>query len=113
MTSLFAKTSFQQALGVILIVLSLATVIIVAIFTARLSDVTECQARYNEAYTTAIRARSDVARSERQAQRELWTTVLKPEIPIEQKREAFGIYLKKLDEADRIRDAAELPTRRC
>lgn len=109
----FPKMSFDRALGVILIVLAVASVIFVAIQTARLSDVTECQAQYNDAYGKAIQARSNAAREERQAQRELWTTVLNQQIPVEQKRAAFEHYLKKLDEADQVRDEAKLPTHRC
>lgn len=113
MTKPSTKVSFQQALGVIIIALSVASVIFVAVQTARLGTVTECQAEYNEAYGKAILARSNAARGERQAQRELWTTVLNTQIPVEQKRKAFESYLKKLDEADRVRDEAKLPTRRC
>lgn len=113
MRSSLTKPSFEKALGVILIALSIASVIFVAIQTSRLSNVTECQASYNDAYTHAIQVRSDAARSERQAQRELLLTVLNPQIPVEQKRAAFDRYLKKLDEADSVRDAAEIPTRRC
>lgn len=107
------KPSFEKAFGVILIALSVFSVIFVAIQTSRLSDVTECQAEYNEAYGNAIKARSNAARDERQAQRQLWLTVLNQQIPVEQKRAAFETYLKALDEADRVRDKAELPTRRC
>ncbi len=53
---------FEQAFGVILIALSIATVAFVAVQTARLSNVTECQAGYNEAYGKAILARSVAAR---------------------------------------------------
>lgn len=107
------KPSFERALGVIIIALSIASVIFVAIQTARLSDVTACQSAYNDAYTKAIQIRSEAARSERQAQRELLLTVLNPHITVEQKRAAFDRYLKKLDDADKVRDAAEIPTRRC
>lgn len=107
------KISFQQALGVILIALSIASVIFVAVQTSRLSKVTACQAEYNEAYSHAIQERANAAREERQAQRELWTTVLNTQIPVEQKRAAFERYLEKLDEADRVRETAKLPTRRC
>ncbi len=109
----FVKKPFERVLGVILIVLSVASVIFVAVQTSRLSDVTECQAEYNEAYANAIHARYDAARAERASQRQLWLTVLNTQIPIEQKRQAFETYLKALDEADRVRDKAELPTRRC
>lgn len=107
------KISFDRALGIIIIVLAAVSVTFVAVQTMRLSDVTECQAEYNEAYTEAIKARSEAAREERQAQRVLWTTVLNAEIPVEQKVAAFQVWLKSLDTADRARDRAVLPTRRC
>lgn len=108
-----AKPSFDRALGVILIALSIASVVFLAVQTARLSAVTECQAGYNEAYGKAIQARSSAARDERNAQRKLWQTVLNTQIPVEQKRKAFEVYLKTLDDADRVRDEFQLPTRRC
>lgn len=104
---------FEKALGIILVALSIASVIFVAVQTSRLSNVTECQAGYNEAYGKAIQARADAARDERHAQRDLWTTFLNPQIPVEEKRAALVRYLKTLDEADHVRETAKLPTRRC
>jgi hypothetical protein len=108
-----AKLSFEKALGVIIIALSIASVIFIAVQTARLGDVTECQASYNEAYTKAIQERANAARDERHAQRTLWTTFLNAQIPVEEKRAALVHYLKTLDEADHVRETAKLPTRRC
>jgi predicted solute-binding protein len=113
MKNRFGIVSFERLLGVILIALSIASVVFIAIQTARLRDVTECQAGYNEAYGKAIQARANAAREERQAQRRLWTTVLNQQIPVEEKRKAFETYLKALDEADRVREAAALPNRKC
>lgn len=106
------RISFEKALGAIIIALSIASVTFVAIQTSRLSDVTECQAGYNEAYGKAIQARANAARDERHAQRDLWTTFLK-QIPVEEKRAALERYLKTLDAADHVREIAKLPTRRC
>lgn len=110
---LLTSQSFERAFGIILVALSVASVLFVGVQTVRLGDVTECQAAYNEAYSKAIHARSDAARNERKAQRELWTTVLNQQIPVEEKRAAFVKYLETLDEADRVRDRAQIPTRRC
>lgn len=107
------STVAQRSIGVVLVLLSLASVIVVAVQTARLSDVTECQAQYNDAYTTAIEARSGAARSERQAMRELLMTFLSGPTTPEQGRAAMDKYLKKLDEADQVRDQAQIPNREC
>lgn len=113
LTKALARMSFDRALGIIVIALSIVSVSFVAVQTMRLSDVTECQSAYNDAYTTAIQARSEAARDERQAQRVLWTTVLNQQIPVDQKVAAFHVWLKSLDTADRARDKAAIPTRRC
>lgn len=113
MAAWFSKPAVVRALGVVLVALAIASVTSVAVQTVRLGDVTQCQAEYNDAYGKAILARANAARNERQAQRELWRTVLNPQIPVDDKRAAFEKYLKTLDEADRVREAAELPTRRC
>ncbi len=107
------KASIQRAFGVILVALAVLSVTFVGIQTVRLGNVTECQAKYNDAYAKAISARSNAARSERQSQRQLWITVLDPKIPVDEKRAAFTVYLEALDAADRVRDRAEIPTRRC
>jgi hypothetical protein len=113
MSSIFDKLAFQRWLGVILVALSIGTIFLVAAQTSRLGEVTECQANYNAAYATAIQQRSIAARNERQAMRNLLTIVLDPHISVEEKRAAFPIYIQALDEADRVRDAADLPTHRC
>lgn len=113
MITRFLKASAERAFGLILVLLSVITVALVAVQTIRLGDVTECQATYNETYAKAIKSRSEAARSERQAQRTLWVTVLDPAVPVDDKRAAFGVYLKALDAADDVRDKADLPTRRC
>ena len=109
----FTTPAFVRAIGVILVALSIASVAVVAFQTSRLSDVTECQAAYNQAYTVAIQARANAARAERAAQRTLWTTFLNAAIPVEEKRAALVRYLKTLDEADHVRETVKLPTRRC
>lgn len=112
-TSIFFKPVAEKAIGAILIILSVVSVIFVAVQTIRLGNVTECQASYNEAYGHAIQARADAARAERHAQRTLLLTVLDPQVPVEQKRAAFDVYLRALDDSDQTRDAARIPTRRC
>jgi len=107
------RLSFERWLGIILIAMSIASVIVVAVQTQRLSDVTSCQATYNEAYTQALQQRSSAARSERQAQRILLTTLLGHKPTPQEARDAFDKYLSTLDEADRERDAAAIPMRRC
>lgn len=109
----YKSTSFDRWLGVVLIAISIASVIFVAIQTARLGDATACQARYNDAYTSALQQRTGAARQERAAQRELLMTLLGSQVTPEQGRAAFDKYLKVLDDADRERDAAGIPTNRC
>lgn len=106
-------TSVQRWIGVVLVALSIASVVVVAVQTARLSDVTTCQAQYNDAYTLAIKGRSQAARDERQAMRELLLTFLSGPTSPEQARAALDDYLKKLDEADQVRDQAQIPDRKC
>lgn len=110
----------RKALGYLLIGLSVASVIIVAVQTirlndasARLNDVTSCQAEYNQSYTSAIKGRSEAARQERQAQRKLLTTLLGMHVTEAQGRAAFDEYLKALDKSDDARDRAALPTQKC
>jgi hypothetical protein len=103
----------QRWAGVIIIALSLASVIAVAVQTTKLHDITACQAQYNDAYTRAIEARSLAARNERQAMRELLLTFLGGPITPDQARAAMDLYLKKLDEADLVRDKAQIPSRKC
>lgn len=105
--------SFQKWLGAIIVVLSVVTVILMAIQTARLGDATECQATYNDAYTRSLQDRANAARNERQAQRELLLTLLSRPVTPEQGRAAFDRYLKKLDEADAERESAKIPANRC
>lgn len=107
------RATRQRWLGVILIALSIASVISVAVQTQRLSDATECQTEYNRAYTTAIKQRGDAAREERAAQRKLLTTLLGEAVTPAEGRAAFDEYLSTLDAVDRERDAAAIPTRRC
>lgn len=107
------STLVQKWIGVVLVVLSLASVIVVAVYSSRLADVTECQAQYNDAYTKAIEARSFAARDERQAMRELILTFLGRPITPQEARAAMDRYVKKLDEADLARDRAQIPDRRC
>lgn len=113
MNTLIPKISFQRALGVILVLLSLATIVLVAAQTTRLSNTTECQAEYNSAYTKALQDRSEAARQERAAQRTLLVTLLSGPIPPEQARKAFDAYLASLDASDRERDSAPIPNLRC
>jgi hypothetical protein len=105
--------SFQKWLGAIIVVLSVVTVILMAIQTSRLNSTTACQAAYNDAYTTALQDRTNAARNERQAQRELLQTLLSGPVTPEQGRAAFDRYLKKLDEADVERESAKIPANRC
>lgn len=103
----------QRWIGIIIVALALASVIAVAVQTTKLHEITECQAEYNNAYTKAIEARSLAARNERQAQRDLLLTLLSGPTTPEQRRAAFDEYLKKLDEADLVRDKAQIPDRTC
>jgi hypothetical protein len=108
------RMSFERWLGIIIVTLSVMSVIYVAIQTARLNDVTVCQAEYNDAYTTAIQERSMAARRERQAQREMLLAFLGGEsLTPAEGRAVFDRYLAALDEADQVRDSADIPTRRC
>lgn len=107
------RMSPQRWVGVILVVLSLMTIILVAVQTARLNSSTACQAAYNDAYTKSIQQRADAARNERKAQRELLQTFFSGPTTPEQRRAAFEKYLASLDEADQQREAATIPTRRC
>lgn len=107
------STLIQKWIGVVLVVLSLASVIVVAVYSSQLAGITECQSQYNAAYTKAIEARSLAARNERQAMRELLLTFLGGPITPEQARAAMDDYLKKLDAADLVRDRAQIPARKC
>ena len=107
------QPAVQKWVGVVLIMLSLASVIVVAVYSSRLADVTECQAQYNNAYTKAIEARSLAARNERQAMRQLLLTFLGGPITPEQARAAMNTYLTRLDAADLVRDKAQIPARKC
>lgn len=107
------RLPLERLVGIILVALSIASVIFVAVQTVRLSDATDCQSQYNDAYTTAIQERSSAARKERAAQRELLLTLLGGQVTPEQGRAAFDKYLKILDQADQARDEAAIPTRRC
>lgn len=113
MSPQITKLSFERWLGAVIVVMSIVSVVMVAVQTARLSDATECQASYNEAYTKSIQARSDAARKERQAQRTLLVTLLSGPITPEQRRDAFNTYLANLDKADQQREDAAIPNRRC
>lgn len=113
MSPLITRLSFQQWLGFILVILSLASVILVAIQTTRLNNATNCQAAFNDAYTRAVKERADAAKDERQAQRELLMTFFSGPTTAEQRLAAFNKYLASLDKADEQREAALIPTRRC
>jgi hypothetical protein len=113
MSPVIAKMSFQRWLGIVLVVLSVASIILVAVQTARLNNATACQANYNVAYTRSIQQRAAAARDERQAQRQLLVTLLSGPTTPEQRRAAFADYLASLDKADQQREAAAIPNRRC
>lgn len=83
--------------GVVILVLAVAT-------TAYTARVTSCQARLNAEFRAELAARSDAARAESEAQRELLTA------PPGSGRAAIEKYLKALDELDQARERHALPT---
>jgi hypothetical protein len=107
------RSRIQQIFGAVLVLLALATVIGVAVQTVRLNDVTSCQAEWNDGYTDALRQRAVAAATERAAQRELLTTVLRPGTTAQERREATERYLHSLEDADAEREEAKIPTREC
>lgn len=107
------KPTPQRILGAVLVIMSVISVSVVAVQTERLSEVTECQAEYNSAYTKGLEQRSNAARRERQAQRDFLTSFLTKRLTEAQGRAVFERYLNSLDSADREREAARVPKRRC
>lgn len=103
----------QRLFGVVLVAMSVLSVIFVAVQTERVRAVTECQAEYNDAYTKSLVQRSNAARRERQAQRDFLTSFLTARLTEAQGRAVFEKYLGSLDAADREREAAKIPVRRC
>jgi hypothetical protein len=113
MSNPIARWTAERWLGAIIVAMSMITIIIVAVQTERLSDATECQAEYNDAYTKGIQQRASAARSERQAQRTYLNALLNGATTEAEARDATDEYLASLDRADRTREAAAIPTRKC
>jgi len=72
--------------------------------------VNECYQTQVDALVSWAVAASEAARNDRQAQREL--LLAQPRTP-EEGRAALDRYLAKLDEADRTRTTAPVPSQRC
>lgn len=103
----------RNLLGVLALLVVAASTALYAQQAATLSRVTECQRTYNQAFAAGLAARSEAARMERQSQRELLTAILSRPGDRESGRAALDRYLRGLDQADRDRASAPLPTNTC
>lgn len=114
--------SRRRLIGVALVVVSIFGVTAVAIQTYRLGQAIECQADYNRAFASALAARTESARVERENERNLWLAFLAnaPREPGQQNPEgrdasikALNNYLAGLERGNRDRRESPLPTRKC
>jgi hypothetical protein len=102
-----------RVLGTVLVCLAVASVVLMATFTVKLSNVTECQTRYNEAFRAATEERGLAAAADRGAIREFLLAVAAPEATDQSRVEAYQLFLSRLDAADNRRSDNPLPTEAC
>lgn len=99
-------TRADHVLGLIVIVLALASVIVTAVSVHRQQQLIECQTNYNRAFTSALSERNEAAARERAAQRELLTSTATDQAGWTAVRQR---YLDVLAQADAQRNANPLP----
>lgn len=103
----------ERIVGALLVALSLVSVAVMYRATAEMHSVTECQARYNEAFAAVNAERAEAARQDRAAIRNFLTSLGQSGATSAQRAQAYRAYLDALDAADARRDANPLPTEHC
>lgn len=115
------RMSWRQALGVVVLLLAVASTITSAIATReqrnsaeQMRRISSCQAEFNKAYRLAITERSDAANEERKAMRTMLETILNPAATPDARLSAISQYSQTLDRAEKTRAQNPLPsTDRC
>lgn len=110
---LLAKLTLQTAFGVIVLILIGIGMTSLVSGNSRVEEVVACQTRFNEEYSRGLNERSDAAKKERNAQRELLTVNLDPNATEEDRANAVRTYLETLNVADAQRNNAPIPVLRC
>lgn len=109
-----ARSRTDVVVGVLLLILAVISVSTMSVSLTSQERVVECQARFNEAFSNALRERVDAANQERAAQRQMLSAVLDPNGTRETRLAALESYDKSLAEADTNRSENPLPDRpRC
>lgn len=98
-----------QVVGVVVIILALASTITTAMTSIDQRRIAECQAGFNKAYRLAIIERTEAAAHERAAMRTMLGTLLDVQATAETRRKAVTTYYEALQQADQTRDANPLP----
>jgi hypothetical protein len=104
----------NRALGVLLVVMALITVVAVALATQRRSDISECQAEVNRDLITALAARSKIADNDRAALDALILAIVSNQDLPERKRqrlgrEAIDNYVATIAESKEARAKVDMP----
>lgn len=102
-----AAWPWDRVLGVVLVVLAVATVLTTVSINQRIERVASCQAGVNRAFQAALDARTQAADLERAAQRDLLTTV--GQHNQKSTDAALERYQQVLHHADETRDSSPLP----
>lgn len=109
-----ARSRTDVVVGVVLLILAVVSVSTMSVSLSAQERVVECQSRFNEAFSNALRERIDAAKNERGAQRDLISAMLDQNASPDTRRQALETYDQKLAEADTNRSENPLPDRpRC
>ena len=102
-----AAWRWDRVLGVVLVVLAVATVLTTVSINQRIERVASCQAQVNRAFQQSLDGRTQAADLERAAQRDLLTTVAGHNRAATDA--ALQRYQQVLHHADETRDSSPLP----
>jgi hypothetical protein len=100
-------TRTDIGIGVLVIVMAVVSVAVTAVSTARQSAQVDCQAKFNQAFSSALTERVEAAAQERAAMRQLLTAALAGDRV--NGRNYTVAYLDQLKAADAKRDANPIP----